>query len=121
MTAFALVALIVGVLVWPTPKEALANERYSVDLKCVEDPLNQHWAAYANVQIRGRWGGVWAGWVDCDVVDGANYFVYFFNAPTDWEVRLTETGIYHDEEDPILTAGGTHNFVWEVSEHDGAH
>jgi len=120
MAAFALVAVVVGVFVWPEPKEAKADTYYySVDAWCVPD-----WCAagYAEIQIRFKFNDIWGDWTDAWVVDGAHYFLTTNLICDQWQIRLAATSEYADDEDPITVNGGTFSYgTWNLDEHNGEH
>jgi len=93
MTAFVLIALVVGVLVWPTPKEAAANETYTMHLywmnNGVPTPMSN-----CLLQFRFMVNGQYPAWSDDPANDissagNGDYIVIRANAAEDWQVRIS--------------------------------
>jgi hypothetical protein len=79
--------IVVGVLVWPTPKPALANTDYTVR---VEDTEGEPIIGLVDVQISFYNGG-WGNWIIMDDDQNGDYlWTQPGVQPTRWRVRITD-------------------------------
>jgi len=115
MTAFALVALVVGVLVWPTPKEALAYDQLvTVTIDWNIDPT-YNIAAHVNF-YDANWGltgsmnltpnGTWTAWSGTYLllpVGTTRVKIYWDDSVGDWTLSSAQV-LPVSGNDPVTLA-----------------